>query len=136
MRSREYMVTEVVTANLRDGLRQTWDRMHERGVRHMPVLGDNGELVGIVSDRDLRRPSDMDGPNTTYPFALDNSIQVSAAMTSPVVTIGADDPIDEALDLFIDRKFGALPVVGEDGELVGILSAVDLLRACRDRSAL
>lgn len=136
MRIRDDMVAKVVTANLRDGLRQTWDRMHERDVRHMPVLGDDGELVGIVSGRDLRRPAGMDGPNTTQPFALDNSTQVSQAMTSPATTVGADDPIDGALDLFIDRKIGALPVVGEDGALVGILSAVDLLRACRDRSAL
>ncbi len=56
MKVSDYMSSEVVTANLRDGLHQTFYRMLERGIRHMPVVGEGGTLVGIISERDLRRP--------------------------------------------------------------------------------
>ena len=133
---RDYMTGKVVTANLLDGLRQTWDRMHERRVRHMPVVDEHGALVGIVSDRDLRRPANQDEPNTTHYFALDNTVKVEEAMTAAPVTVREDDPVDVALQIFVDRRFGALPVIDGAGALVGLISTIDLLRACRDRHAL
>jgi len=132
MKVRDYMTEDVVFANLRDGLHQTLTRMRERGIRHMPVIGDDGALTGIVSDRDLRRPDFVDpDTNLTRPFALDNSVTVAHAMTRDPSTVAPDAPLRVALDLFIERHFGALPVV-TDGEVVGILSTVDLLRAFRD----
>ena len=78
----EFMSREVVTANLRDGLRQTFYRMRERGVRHMPVLDDHQKLVGIISDRDLRRPDWVDDEeNVAHYYILDNDTKVEQAMT-------------------------------------------------------
>lgn len=62
---RDYMTPAVVTAKLRDGLHQTFHRMLERGVRHMPLLGDAGEMVGIISERDIRRPEFVDHDSNT-----------------------------------------------------------------------
>lgn len=132
MQIRDYMTAPPVTANLRDGLRQTWDRMHERGVRHMPVLDDDGRLVGIISDRDLRRPNSLDEPNVTHFYALDNHSKVEDAMSTAPTTLREDVEFGVALDLFIKRRFGAVPVMGMNGRLVGMLSIVDMLRACRD----
>ncbi len=136
MQVADYMTPDVVTANLRDGLHQTFHRMRERGIRHMPVLGEAGKLAGLISDRDLRRPDFVDaGPNTTSYYRLDNDVQVSAAMTHDPVTVEESSDVRDALQLLIDHKFGALPVVDEEGKLVGILSAHDLLRAFRDHCA-
>ena len=132
MQIRDYMTAPPVTANLRDGLRQTWDRMHERGVRHMPVLDEGGRLVGIISDRDLRRPNNLDEPNVTRFYALDNHSKVQDAMSKKPTTLREDVDFGVALDLFITRRFGAVPVMGMDGRLVGMLSIIDMLRACRD----
>lgn len=131
---REYMSTSVVTANLRDGLHQTFLRMRERGIRHLPVLGEDGRLAGILSDRDLLRPAFVDeGENTVRPFTLDNTHTVASAMTATPKTVNADDAVQVALSVFVEHKYGALPVLGEGGALVGVISQIDLLRAFQDQ---
>ena len=73
MKVSDYMTKDVVTANLRDGLRQTHERMHERLIRHMPVLGDDGKLAGIITDRDIRRPDFVDtNPDKVDVYAIDD----------------------------------------------------------------
>lgn len=132
MQVRDYMTADVVTANLKDGLHQTLTRMRERRVRHMPVLDEHGNLAGLVSDRDIRRPDFVDPePDQVRPFVLDNHATVFDAMSKNVSTIGPDEPVSAVLGVFIERHYGALPVV-EDGKVVGILSVIDVLRAFRD----
>ncbi|MBW2273131.1 MAG: CBS domain-containing protein [Deltaproteobacteria bacterium] len=131
---RDYMTTNVVCANLRDGLRQTYDRMLERGIRHLPVVDDDEKLIGIVSDRDIRRPKTVDEPNVAHSFTLDNSTAVEEAMSGGLMTVKPEDSIERALDLLLDGRHGALPVVDPDsGNLVGILTTIDLLKALRKR---
>ncbi len=132
---RKYMTENVVYANLLDGLHQTLVRMRERDIRHMPVVGDDGKLVGIISERDLRRPDFVD-PDTNHarPFVLDNHTTVEEAMTSTPTVVAPEDQVVSALDLFITNHYGALPVV-EGGKIVGIISTIDLLRAFRDSGA-
>jgi acetoin utilization protein AcuB len=130
---RDYMSKEVICANHSDGLRQTFYRMRERGIRHMPVLGPGEKLVGIISDRDLRRPDWVDQEeNVAHYYILDNAKKVEETMSTPVVTVQADDSIEVALEMLLERRFGALPVVDADDKLVGMISAVDLLRAFGD----
>ncbi len=128
MNVREIMTTEVITANLRDGLYQTWERMYERGIRHMPVLGDDGKVCGIISDRDIRRPGWVDSPNHTHAFAIDNKTKVEAAMSEGLLSVASDDPVSRAIDVLVEHRVGALPVFDDD-KLVGMLSAIDVLRA-------
>lgn len=133
MHVKDYMSKEVITANLRDGLRQTFYRMVERKVRHMPVLNDKEEVVGIISDRDLRRPDWVDNEeNVAHYYLLDNEVKVESAMSANPIVVKANDDIRVALELFINRRYGALPVVGEDKKPIGILSAFDVLRAFND----
>jgi acetoin utilization protein AcuB len=93
--------------------------MDAERLRCLPVV-DNGRLVGIVTDRDLRaHRSDQ------------KSTRVSAAMTSNPVTIGPDASIEEATSAILQRKVGGLPVV-ENGRLVGVITTTDLLKALLD----
>ena len=135
MKVSEYMSSEVVTANLRDGLRQTFYRMRERGIRHMPVLGDDESIVGVISDRDLRRPDWVDDEeNVAHYYLLDNEHKVENAMTREPWVVHADDPLRDAVALVLKHRIGALPVVGEGGKVVGMISAVDMLRAFHESS--
>ena len=132
MKVRDYMSDTVITANPHDGLRQTWERMRERDIRHMPVLGEDGRIVGVISDRDLRRPDSVDvGPGAAEPFRLDNAMKVEAAMNGLPTTVRPEDDLSAALDLFLAHRYGALPVVDDARRPVGMLSAFDLLRAFR-----
>jgi len=133
MKVEEFMSREVVTANPRDGLRQTFYRMRERGVRHMPVLDEHEKLIGIVSDRDLRRPDWVDNEeNVAHYYVLDNAHKVADAMTPDPIFLNPDDDLKRAVKLFARRRFGAMPVIDQQRRLVGILSVYDLLQAFDD----
>ena len=133
MKVRDYMSPEVVTANMQDGLRQTFYRMRERGIRHMPVLGDDESIVGMISDRDLRRPDWVDDEeNVAHYYLLDNDHMVQGAMTREPLVVHADDPLQDAVSLLLKHRIGALPVVGGGRKVVGMISAVDMLRAFHD----
>ena len=133
MKVQDYMSRDVITANLQDGLRQTFYRMRERDIRHMPVVGLHEELVGIISDRDLRRPDWVDDEeNVAHYYVLDNAHKVEGAMTRDPISVSPDTTIREAVALVVDKRIGALPVVDTSGKLVGMISAIDLLRAFQD----
>lgn len=135
MKVSDYMTPEVITANLLDGLYQTFTRMRERDIRHMPVLDNNEKIVGIISDRDLRRPRWLDGePNQSQNYRMDNDLKVEAAMSSTPDVVQETDDIKSAVALFVGHKYGALPVVDshDSGKVVGMLSIQDLMRAFND----
>ena len=97
----------------------------ERRIRHVPVLED-GRLVGIVSDRDLRSATPALG-DPTRAEAL-GRIVVSEVMASDVTTAQPEDPIEEAANAMREKKIGCLPVVEGDA-LVGIISSSDVMEA-------
>lgn len=133
MKVEQYMSRDVITANLKDGLRQTFYRMRERGIRHMPVLGDDERLAGIISERDLRRPDWVDSEeNVAHYYLLDNAHKVQDTMTGDPIVVRPGDDIQVAVAVIVERRFGALPVVDGSGRLEGMISAVDLLRAFHD----
>lgn len=130
MKVEDFMSKEVVTANPRDGLRQTFYRMRERNVHHMPVLDEHERVIGIISDRDLRRPDWVDDEeNVAHYYILDNEHKVEQAMAREPLTIHRNDNIKDVVKVFRKLHYGALPVVDDDRRLVGILSVYDLLRA-------
>jgi len=107
--------------------------LSEMQVRHLPVLRD-GEVVGMISDRDLRSIV----PTTVRDFEEIETSQarlgqpVASLMTGDPLTVEPSAEIGEVIDLMLEEKVGAVPVVDPDnGELLGIVSYVDLLRVLR-----
>ncbi len=131
-RVEESMSTEVCTITPDQLMTEAIDLCQDESVRHLPVL-DAGELVGIISDRDLRFGlgqeivSDMvaqeegrlEVPRTP----------LSALMTTTVVTINALESLEAAADSMLEHGFSALPVV-QGGQLIGIITQTDVLRSC------
>ncbi|WP_457637289.1 CBS and ACT domain-containing protein [Oceanithermus sp.] len=119
---RDVMHYPVITVEVGVSLREASDLMWEQGIRHLPVL-ENGRLVGILTDRDLRMATSELSPAPRSPQA-----RVEEVMTTPVLTADPLDPVEEAAKVMRDRKVGCLPVV-EGRELVGIITGIDLLDA-------
>src|SRR4030042_856881 len=104
--------------------------IHEKGVRHLPVIDKNNLLVGIVTDRDIREaaPSDATLLSVQELNYLLGKLKVSAFMTpkDKLITITPDALIEEAVQLMHDHKIGSLPVV-EGKRLYGIFTETDAL---------
>jgi CBS domain-containing protein len=98
--------------------------------RHLPVV-DGGALVGMVTDRDLRRPHMNEAAHWHELYDVDDERPVKEIMTTDVRTVGPDQPLLGAVEIFVEHGYGALPVVDE-GVLIGILSVYDVLRATRE----
>jgi acetoin utilization protein AcuB len=110
-----------------DPIRVAIDRMRERNCRRLPVV-EQDRLVGIVSDRDLRRAtnSPLVLRERWYDEFMLDRIPVRACMSEMPTTVTAQTPIAEAAKIMRDRKIGGLPVL-EGDRLVGIITETDLL---------
>ncbi len=129
----EYMTAPVITAKPDDGIRQTYFRVREAGIHHLPVL-DGAQLVGILSDRDLRRPDWVDeAMDLSHPYCLDDNMSVSDLMTRNPATIHTYESLLTAAELILQQGFGALPVLDKGQHMVGILCKGDLIRALHNR---
>jgi len=125
----EWMTANPETVEPSTSVRTAFFRMRSEGVRHLPVV-DDGKLVGMVTDRDLRRPDLTDEPDGWHDYyRLDESYEVRHVMTTHLSTARTADPLEKAVETLVERKFGALPVVDKNDRLIGILTSFDLLRA-------
>ena len=133
MKVSKYMTDKLVVAKPSDGSRQVFFRMRELGIRHMPVVDGDNKLLGIISDRDLRRPDwAEEAIDVSHVYRLDDNLTVGDLMTTNVTCVHTYDSLRKAAGIFIARRYGALPVLNKEQELVGILSPIDLLRALED----
>lgn len=125
------MTVNPVTVGPDATLDQALEQLEEYGFRHLPVV-EKGSVVGIVSDRDLRLATSWLGSNSRLEGVDGEEVpgvkRVREIMTSPVHTLPRTAFPGGAAQDMLDRQIGAIPVV-EDGELVGIVTETDLLRA-------
>ena len=135
MIARDVMTSDPITLTVQATVEDAADVMRERNIRHVPVVDALGALAGMVSDRDLGyldlgRILGDEGVDGVRRHLM---TPVANVMTPDVITVGPDDDVGELVDLMLERRVGAVPVVqGASARLVGIVSYVDLLRVFRD----
>ncbi len=132
---RDLMSQTLITLDRNDTLSIADNVMQADRIRHMPVLNDDGRLVGIVSQRDLFHSALVRalGFGSAAKTKMLDSIVVKEVMASEVVTTTPDTLLREAARVMTERKIVCLPVVDDD-RLVGILTAGDFV-AIAARSA-
>ncbi len=122
----DIMTVDPVTIHPSQSIGTAIALMRQGNFRRLPVI-ENGRLVGIVTDRDLRRATNS--PILVHEKWYDNfileHIEVGACMTVDPVTVTPEMTILEAARIMRDRKFGGLPVL-KNGQLVGIVTEIDL----------
>ena len=126
-----YMIKEPVTVTPEMVLPEARRLLNENHCRHLPVVDRDGQLVGMISDRDLRSayPSSMLAESERLlVYARVEKAVVADIMTTECITLTPESTLDDALLLFDREGVGALPVL-EYGRVVGILSSRDLLAA-------
>jgi len=123
------MSTDVFTLGRNDKLSVADDLMKQRRIRHIPVLNSDGELCGILTQRDLFRGILLKslGYGSRAEQKLLDSLSIKDAMRDEVLTISPESTLSDAAELMLSNKVGCLPVV--DGEqLVGMISEADFVK--------
>jgi CBS domain-containing protein len=118
----ELMISDVETCRTDETLAVAAQKMWERDIGCLAVLGRNGYLAGVVTDRDVC----MAGYTQGRPLS---EIPVSVAMSRQLHTCRDEDALSEAEEIMRTRQVRRLPVLGSHGGLVGMISLTDLVRA-------
>ena len=123
------MKRKIVTISVSERLSTVQDIMTLGGVRHIPVVS-GGDLVGVVTERDLLRTSlsNLNEYGADERRAFLHAIEIERVMSAPPVTIDEREPVQEAARVMAERKIGCLPVLDRDGRFVGLVTETDVLR--------
>jgi CBS domain-containing membrane protein len=131
---RDLMTSEVFTLRPQNNLATLYDLFDSRRVRHVPIVDQGNELVGLVTDRDLSRSAL--GPLVDLPLSAERDElrrrKIRDIMTAEPDTIEPDATLTEAAQMLLENKVGCLPVV-EGLHLVGILTEADFVRDYLER---
>ena len=118
----ELMTRELITLKETQNLALADELLRLNRIRHLPVVRQS-KLVGLITHRDLLKATGLKCPDP-----VKQPLWVSDIMTREVLTVGPDTPLRQAVTMMLSNKFGCLPVVGEEGSLLGILTEADLVR--------
>jgi CBS domain-containing membrane protein len=127
----DLMTEDPTTVSLKATLQKAISVLQTLDVRHLPVVDEAGALVGMLSDRDVRGLAFPEILGAEYVGNVQTALDapVSSMMSSNVLSVDVEADAAEIIDLMLDQKIGAVPVVDGDGALVGIVSYMDILRA-------
>jgi acetoin utilization protein AcuB len=134
MNAHDLMTPNPATVTRQSTVADALDIMRELDVRHVPVVHD-GVLVGMLSDRDVAHIDVARLLSTEGADALRRELvaPVVTVMRSDVIFVEPDTDVNDVVELLIENKIGAIPVVRSDTrEVVGIVSYIDALRALVD----
>lgn len=118
MRLTDVMATTIVSVSPETGIGDAARRMVEADIGAAVVLDAGGDLAGVITERDLLR---------CVSEGIDPATPVESRMTRHVLTSGPDTEIPEAMALMVDGHFRHLPVVNDDGHVIGMVSMRDLM---------
>ena len=128
----DLMTSDPLTVMAVETVGKADELMAENSIRQIPVVNGR-QLVGIVTDRDIR--AYLSDALFAEPEARERALKtaVGDVMTREPLSIAPDDDLKDAVEMLIEQKFGAIPVVDEAEGLVGIVSYVDVLRNYLER---
>ncbi|AFM26566.1 CBS and ACT domain-containing protein [Desulfomonile tiedjei] len=127
---KDWMTKKVVTLEVTDSLQHAINLMMEDHVSMFPVL-EEGKLVGIVTDRDLKRasPSDMARLDIQQIIYHVSRVEVGAIMSRYPITVPLNWTVEEAAEILMTNKISGCPVIDEKGEIRGLITKSDLFKA-------
>jgi acetoin utilization protein AcuB len=124
-----WMNPNVITVDADDSMLDATKLLKEHGIRRLPVL-EKGKLVGIVTDRDLKRasPSDATSLEAHELLYLIANIKIREIMTRNPITVPHNFTIEEAAEILLQAKISGMPVVDKQGDVIGMITQTDLFK--------
>jgi len=125
----KWMTSRVITVDVNESLGRAIKLMKEHKLNILPVM-DNDKLVGIVTDRDIKRASASDATTLEIHelLYLINQIKVRDVMTKEPFTVPYNYTIEEAAEILMEHNISGLPVIGPNGTLTGIITKNDIFK--------
>ena len=117
----DVMTSKVVTLSPHNSFSEAANLMNDRYFRHCVIVDAHGQIVGVISDRDILRALARN-PNA-------RSKSLDQIMTRNPITVRRNTPIAEAVSRIVSKRINCLPVVDEDGSVCGIVTSTDLLKS-------
>lgn len=126
---KNWMSKEVITVNVEDSMQNAIYLLQEQNIKKLPVM-ENGNIVGIITDRDLKKasPSDATTLDMHELLFLISKIKIRELMKKPVYFVQQDHTVEEAAAILLEKKISGLPVMDEQNRLVGIITQSDIFR--------
>jgi len=126
---KDWMSKTVITIDVKDSMEDAINSLKEYHIPMLPVM-KKGALVGIVTDRDLKRasPSDTTTLEVHELLFLISKIKVRNIMTKDPITVPSDFTVEEAAEVFLRKGISGAPVVDQEGQIVGTITKEDLFR--------
>ena len=124
-----WMTKDVINVDVNDSMQDAARLIRGHNIRRLPVM-ETGRLVGIVTDRDLKRASASDVTTLEIHelLFLISEIKISDIMTKDPITIPLDYTIDEAAQILLEHKLSGAPVVDDEGQVAGVITQTDIFR--------
>lgn len=124
-----WMSKNVITVDVDASMQDAMKQMKEKDIRMLPVL-KKGQLVGVVTDRDLKRASASDATTLDVHelLYLVSKIKVRNIMTKNPITVPQNFTVEETAEVLLRHKISGAPVVDQNGQLVGTITQTDLFR--------
>ena len=127
---KEIMITNAVTANPEEPLSKVEEKFRRRGIRHVPVVDDKNQVVGMFTRNDLARC--LAPHKTEDGFAYDkeemDQFSLKYVMAKDPTTLGPEDFLSHAVEIMARDKYGCIPIVKENKTLIGIVTQVDIMK--------
>jgi CBS domain-containing protein len=132
---KDVMSTHVIAVRQIASYKEMAAMLHSQRLSAFPVIDDDNKVIGVVSETDLLPKEALEGsmPRTMQGLAPQrvrsqvNGVTAADLMSQPAVTIGPDETVTSAARLMYDRRVKRLPVVDDDGTLIGIVTRSDVL---------
>jgi CBS domain-containing protein len=132
---KDVMSTHVIAVRQSAGYKEMAAMLRDQRVSAFPVIDDDNKVIGVVSETDLLAKEALEGtvPGTLQSLPRQhvrsqvNGVTAAELMTKPAVTIGPDKPVTDAARLMFTMRVKRLPVVSDDGTLIGIVTRSDVL---------
>ncbi|OIP29934.1 MAG: CBS domain-containing protein [Deltaproteobacteria bacterium CG12_big_fil_rev_8_21_14_0_65_43_10] len=141
VRARDVMTKTVVFVKRETPLREVAEVMAHHGISGVPVVGGEGMVIGIISEKDFLHNLDNEGASSfmgilAHCLKKDGCIALSMLkwkaediMTSPAVTVEEDTPISEIAGIFTTKNINRVPIVDSKDKLIGIVSRADIVQS-------
>ncbi len=126
----EWMTKEVITVTPQTNIFKAAKILKSHDIRRLPVVDENGLLVGIISDRDIKEssPSNATTLDVYELMYVLSEIKVHDIMTKDVITVKPSETVERVALLMEEKGFGGVPVVDDSGQLVGIITDNDIFK--------